>query len=758
MFLHKGQIIICDFFKKELTQKRYSPPRQRGGCPKDGRGKPMSGYFPDVFFVIIFFFLFNLPSFPQSLPIQISTQLIPPYSGYLPDYADPFNEKLKFILQLNDFSVPDHTVKLKIKITGQNFIIQSKSFFNGGPVTLIPGIPYLLTGSELAPYLETQNLDFSGINPADYELRKVLPEGYYSICITAYDYYSTGETVLSNESCTSAWFMLSDPPFLNTPFCGSEISPITPQQIMFQWTPMNIFSPNSFANTEYDFELFEIRPDGNDPNIVVQTMAPVFTVTTTQPFFNYGMTETPLITGMQYVWRVRARDVSGRDLFKNNGYSQVCTFTYGNIFSQFDPDAFTLNLFVQVSTHRQAKLWWNNISNFYEYKLQVRKSGTQNWFDHITSSSQYKVNQLEPNTTYEARVKGFGSDIESGWSNTAGFTTNAETVINCNDQNIPANPLDAEPLTNAFPGNIFSVGQFEMTVTAITSLGQPGYFSGYGKIKIFGIWFAVECQNIFVNDNLVVQGGRITVVTQDIDTWISDWENSQEENTNEFDFNVDIDSIINDNGNIIIITENGDTISTGINPGNFPALITDQNGDHWVITENGIIIQITEEILNIIKDGVEKLELENSSDRIDELKEIYEQEKTNTENAVTASFENLELNETSANEEETGFSFVNEMVEDTTAISTPDDFTTVSTAYKTAQFRFEKAVAARSFARSKTTEDDFLFLAQWLKFNEINISEHIKNGLENNVSANQLSDDVKVAMEKLITKILEEIY
>jgi hypothetical protein len=40
----------------------------------------------------------------QIYPVQISAQLVPPYSGYLPDYADPSAGKLKVILQFNDFS------------------------------------------------------------------------------------------------------------------------------------------------------------------------------------------------------------------------------------------------------------------------------------------------------------------------------------------------------------------------------------------------------------------------------------------------------------------------------------------------------------------------------------------------------------------------------------------------------------------------------------------------------------------------------
>ncbi len=158
-----------------------------------------------------------------------------------------------------------------------------------------------------------------------------LPEGYYSICVKAYDYYNPNNIQVSNEACTQAWFTYSDPPFLNLPLCNKVVTPQNPQNIIFQWTPLNQGSPNSAANTEYEFGLWELRPDSNaNPNQIVLSTAPVFSTVTNLTFLNYGITETPLNLYMKYVWRVRVKDITGRDWFKNNGYSQICTFTYGN--------------------------------------------------------------------------------------------------------------------------------------------------------------------------------------------------------------------------------------------------------------------------------------------------------------------------------------------------------------------------------------------------------------------------------------------
>jgi hypothetical protein len=124
----------------------------------------------------------------QNYPVHITTQLVAPFSGFVPDYASAGEEKLKLLVLFTDFTKPQYTIKLKISIQGQGITIQSKNYFFDGPFTLQPGIPMEISGSDLFNLLNTQNLDFSGITKAQYEQKKVLPEGFYSICVTAYDY------------------------------------------------------------------------------------------------------------------------------------------------------------------------------------------------------------------------------------------------------------------------------------------------------------------------------------------------------------------------------------------------------------------------------------------------------------------------------------------------------------------------------------------------------------------------------------------
>lgn len=504
-------------------------------------------------FIVLLIQLFVLPAFSQTYPIQISTQLIPPYSGYLPDYADPSSEKLKIILQFNDFTKPQYHLKLRIEIKGNGFTLITKQLFIPPPITIQPGIPLLISGADLAPYLNSNNLDFIGINQSQYEQRMALPEGYYSICVKAYDYYNPGSIQVSNESCSNAWFTLSNPPLLNLPLCGKAVTPLSPQNIIFQWTPVNCGSPNSATNTDYEFALWEIRPDSSaNPNTVAMSTAPIFSTTTSLPLFNYGLTEPPLNLYYKYAWRVRAVDLSGRDWFKNSGYSQVCTFVYGNL-SNVLGNSISLSLSAQGVTHRLGKCTWNSQSIYSNYQLQVRKQGTNNWFDYYTTSTSEKVSNLEPNTDYEARVRGEGSSITGDWSNTASFRTLGEPVYGCGDVNQPADPLAAVPLpaNKAIPGLIIASGQFEVKVTQISSNGGAGWYNGKGYAFVFGFPIAVQFSNIFIDDNNRHQQGTIQALTQGITAWTHQWDvQYAEENANYV--NGTIDSIYVNGPNLCV--------------------------------------------------------------------------------------------------------------------------------------------------------------------------------------------------------------
>ena len=289
---------------------------------------------PRLYLLGLLLCIFYVKAQAQIYPIQSTVRLIPPYGVYLPDYASPGQEKLQAILLLRDLTQASLDIRLRIEIHHNGrLLMRTSGAYNPVPITLFPGQPTIISGTELAPYLESRNLDFVGYDRNLYERNKALPEGSYQICIRAFD-YNRQEVALSdpNLSCNFYFLNKAEPPLINLPACGSAVPVQLPQQVLFSWTPRNTASPNSALNTEYELSLYEVRPEDANPNDIVLSTPPVFQITTNFNQYIYGIADPPLIEGMQYAWRVRAIDITGRDAFRNQGFSEVCSFTYkGNL-------------------------------------------------------------------------------------------------------------------------------------------------------------------------------------------------------------------------------------------------------------------------------------------------------------------------------------------------------------------------------------------------------------------------------------------
>lgn len=522
----------------------------------------------------------------QNYPVQSFVTITPPYSSYLPDYADPFNNQMKILLTLTDFAVPSYQVKLRFNIQGQGYSIQSANLTNIPPITITPGVPVEVSGSMLAPYLSTDNLVFDGINVAQYEISKILPEGPATVCIEVIDFNSANQAVLSNPSCGQTWFALYDPPLAVNPFCGTEVTPTDPQQVMFSWSPLHMANPTN-GMTQYEFELFRIIPEGADPNQVMNSSIPWYTETTTNTFVNYGVLQSgsPLEVGMSYAWRVKAIDASGRALFKNNGYSAVCTFTYGNAAAEF-LEGVTLELNSEGTGQNVGAAWWNGSSMFDEYILEVRKTSNPdyNWHRTVAQDIEEKMYMLEPSTEYECRVKGVVSGAETDWSNTSVFTTKPERNYECGSTALPGKPSTIQPLNSLLGGMKVQTGQFVMEITAAEPAdnGQPGRFKGTGRIPItFMMTANVEFDDILIDENLIHHDGRINVMTRPLDEWI----NTQE--------NIYVDGVITNytsnpaDSTVIVTLDDGSNLTFDWPPPGETTTIIDDSGLIYTIDDEG---------------------------------------------------------------------------------------------------------------------------------------------------------------------------
>lgn len=477
--------------------------------------------------VLLFFMVQSVCA--QQYPVTASTQVIPPYSVYLPDYAVPGSDKLRVILVQNDLTQPSYDVILQMTVEQNGtLIMRTSAAFHPRPLTLTSGVPTIIGGADLSAYLSTNNIDFSGgFSRENYDRTKALPEGAYRITFTAFDYRRPTVQV-SNAGSNVFFFQKSEPPLLNLPVCGSRVEKHDPQFLSFNWSNRN--TPNS--STEYVFSLYEIKPKNSNADYIVRSAQPLYTVTTESNTLIYGPGEPPLIDSMEYVWIVQARDKMGRDLFSNQGYSRSCKFTYlgTNPFQ-----AHNINkpvLYGHSNGERSVKFWWplgarTTQYSVETYRIQYRasaKDGVEyDWYtEERRMDSTLTLHSLEPGRRYEARLQWRVSGVYGPYSELVTATTDSLRIFSCGDGGQLKLPDNSRPLPSAIAGNIVRIGNFDVMLTQV--MGGDGVFSGTGRVITpgFGMGLPMTFNGISINSDFVVIRGEMQAITSGIDKFVSD--------------------------------------------------------------------------------------------------------------------------------------------------------------------------------------------------------------------------------------------
>jgi hypothetical protein len=320
----------------------------------------------------------------------------------------------------------------------------------------------------------------------------------------------------------------------------------------------------------------------------------------------YGITEPPLIPGQEYVFRIRAKDTNGRDLFKNGGYSEVCTFKYGEGNLITPPEQ--VNVYPETESRARVTWFMNVETDRYkvEYRKKVNPTETENtWFVKETIEDYTLLNDLQPDTEYEVRVAGIYRTFTSHPTETKTFRTPQPRVFACGQEAPVSIPPDTKPLITAMVGQRWKIGQFEMEVVSVQ--GGNGVFTGIGAVIIPYLGFRVysKFEKLKVNENQEVVQGDVIALSEDWEVFKQNWQPEDptpvdpvdEPTTNappvfvgvEVPFEGEIDSVyVNPEGDILIINEEGEetVIDQPVNadtgePEN--TRITDSNGEQWVV-------------------------------------------------------------------------------------------------------------------------------------------------------------------------------
>ncbi|MCX2744398.1 fibronectin type III domain-containing protein [Mangrovivirga sp. M17] len=548
-------------------------------------------------------------------PVQVNMQLTPPYSLNLADYTRPEVDKLAANIMLKDITISELEVRFRLTIKRNNAVIlQTRSDFMPPPTMIYGGENNRLTGYDLAPYFDLNNLQAQNISINNLARTGQLPEGFYEFQLEVLEYRRGLK--ISNTGSSMAWLMLNDPPFISLPEKGTKLDLQNPQYIVFQWTPRHTGSPNSAFVTEYEFTLFEIWPDDRPAEDAVRSQAPIYRATVNTTNLVYGPAEPMLIPGKSYAWRVQAKAKDGintLDLFKNSGFSEAGYFTYG--------DACPPPTSISDTPSRQGFLaqWTPQAGNtgFVVRLREANKKGAD-WYEYDSFIEEYKAKGLKDSTLYEYEVRAVCGIAESEFIYGDTVLTQPAPPVNysCGADYALADISNKTPLEQLQPGEIFTAGDFDVKVSTVS--GGGGKFTGDGFVVVpfmDNLKIAVAFSQAEINEEYVLVGGQVNVTgakVQAVPDYIRDEINSViasvdsafsyanqaldiAENAIEYANQADtlavdgvIESIEVSNGQIVVTTTDGQTHTQDQNK---DTIIKDSDNNTYIVRKNSNVAQ-----------------------------------------------------------------------------------------------------------------------------------------------------------------------
>lgn len=458
------------------------------------------------------------PTIGQVFPVQANISITPPYTVYLSNYTSPQQQRVMVNILLHDPVTTSVDVRFKFSIEGGGIQLYTNPNWMPQPYTLTSGIPILLTSDIIAEYFQPQHLVVEGINPQEFFRNGKMPEGFYRFKVEVLQ-YQRGVTI-SNTAQTGVWLLLNEAPRMVFPTPNQKVLATNPQMLNFSWVPGGITSPLSAQTTMYEFTMVEVQ-NGMDPTIAITTTSDAvkFTSTTQQTSLLYGPSEPQLIPGKQYAIRVRAYNTDGYEIFKNNGYSDVRVFQFGDACNP--PVSFTLGdetqstFSIDVITSPGNSSW---IAQFRENSDDVDEDTNPDSWSELkpeTGTTDKTVKGLKASTTYQVQVKatcgGYTSDFLPMQTVTTAEKVNANRSC---DSSIPIIDIpNALPLQELKAKDVFFASLFPIVVSEVTQQGN-GKFSGKGVVTmpLFNTGLAVSFTDVGINEVYQLTSGEVEAV------------------------------------------------------------------------------------------------------------------------------------------------------------------------------------------------------------------------------------------------------
>lgn len=460
----------------------------------------------------------------QQFPVNVQVQTVQPVSVQLANLYTGTQARLIITLLNTDLQKPVLHVRLRLNIKGTSVSLRNRDYGYYPDIALEAGLPVQLSLNDLAPYFNMDNLEVSGIPRYQLQQSGKLPDGFYSFCVEVVE-VSSGQIVSNTKlGCAPpAWIATSQPPLLNLPRKGEAVAFREPLNIVFNWTPRHMASPNAAFQTEYEFTLVELWDTGILPEAAFGTMPPLYQTTTNSTTMLYGPAEPPLLPGRQYAWRIRAKAKMGADefdIFQNNGYSEIFYFV-------LQEDCQPPQQVAATITNGQVSITWTPQPKMTEYIVEYREQDKDNasWFNVKSNTNEAVIRDAIPGHSYEYRVGGFCTPGNKTLGELHGFDMPAKD--SSNNKNCGLLPdiklANQEPIKELLPDDQITAGDFPVRLLNVK--GGGGTFSGHGYITIPLLGHSrvkVKFDNIKVNTNRQLMDGVIMTTFDSLKTQVAD--------------------------------------------------------------------------------------------------------------------------------------------------------------------------------------------------------------------------------------------
>lgn len=285
-----------------------------------------------IILLIALFFALQANSFAQgNQNVNINLVIAPPYSTSINTYA---NNPGKVIVTLTYTPPPliggSTRVFLKASIMGDNGITLSTkpNYVPSQPIILDANVPYVLDVQKVTELFDINSLNVQGITTREVIAKGGFPEGNYQFCVRAYMYDNPNvpASAASPSGCTNVRLTQLEPPILVNPFNNENIEKYSFQNIIFNWN----IPAGAEPGTQYVLRIIEMLDPNKNPNDAMnsKTVPAFFETTTSSNIFLYGSAQPALVDGRKYAWSVTALPGPTGSAYKNNGRSEIRSFTY----------------------------------------------------------------------------------------------------------------------------------------------------------------------------------------------------------------------------------------------------------------------------------------------------------------------------------------------------------------------------------------------------------------------------------------------